>query len=79
MDWLPSERILGNNGNGKVTHKPHRPGKLPDARANRGVSVRSQPAWAKGLQRLYDEVVDEQLPQEFADLLNQLDHLPHAD
>lgn len=41
--------------------------------------MRPQPAWAKGLQRLYDEVLDEQLPQEFADLLNQLDHLPHAD
>ena len=32
-----------------------------------------QPAWAKGLQRLYDEVVEEQLPDDFAKLLDQLD------
>lgn len=32
-----------------------------------------QPAWAKGLQRLYDEVVDEALPDDLAKLLDKLD------
>lgn len=32
-----------------------------------------QPAWAKGLQRLYDDVVDEALPDDLASLLDQLD------
>ena len=32
-----------------------------------------QPAWAKGLQRLYDNVVDEALPDDLARLLDKLD------
>ena len=32
-----------------------------------------QPAWAKGLQRLYDNVVDEALPDDLASLLDKLD------
>lgn len=32
-----------------------------------------QPAWTKGLQRLYDEVVDEALPDDLAKLLDMLD------
>ena len=32
-----------------------------------------QPAWAKGLQRLYDDVVDEALPDNLASLLDQLE------
>ena len=32
-----------------------------------------QPAWAKGLQRLYDNVVDEALPDDLANLLDKLD------
>ena len=33
----------------------------------------AQPDWAKGLQRLYDSVVEEDLPDSFKDLLSQLD------
>jgi len=33
----------------------------------------SKPAWAEGLKRMYNEVVDEQLPDEFTALLKQLD------
>ena len=32
-----------------------------------------QPAWAKGLQRLYTEVVEEALPDDLAKLLDKLD------
>ena len=44
-------------------------GKLPQ----RDAITPRQPAWAKGLQRLYDEVVDEALPDDLASLLDQLD------
>jgi hypothetical protein len=33
----------------------------------------AKPAWAEGLKRMYNEVVDEQLPDEFTALLKQLD------
>ena len=42
-------------------------------RSGRDFTARPQPGWAKGLQQLYDDVVDEALPAEFADLLSQLD------
>ena len=32
-----------------------------------------QPAWANGLKKLYDSVVDEPLPDSFKDLLSRLD------
>ena len=32
-----------------------------------------RPAWAKGLQRLYNEVVEEALPDDLAKLLDKLD------
>ncbi|HVR89743.1 MAG TPA: NepR family anti-sigma factor [Novosphingobium sp.] len=32
-----------------------------------------QPEWAKGLRQLYDSVVDEPLPDSFADLIAKLD------
>ncbi len=34
---------------------------------------RSKPVWAEGLRRMYDEVVDEKLPDDFLDLLKKLD------
>ena len=45
------------------------PGKQPQ----RDAIAPRQPAWAKGLQRLYDDVVDEALPDDLASLLDQLD------
>ncbi|MFN3469743.1 MAG: NepR family anti-sigma factor [Novosphingobium sp.] len=37
-------------------------------------SARTQaPAWADGLKRLYDSVLDEPLPDTFAQLLDKLD------
>ncbi len=34
---------------------------------------RTNPVWAEGLRRLYDSVVDEEIPDEFVDLLKKLD------
>ena len=35
-----------------------------------------QPGWAKDLRKLYDSVVEEPLPDSFADLLKKLDEKP---
>lgn len=35
---------------------------------------RAKPVWAEGLRRMYDEVVDENLPDDFLNLLKKLDH-----
>ncbi|MBT2189005.1 NepR family anti-sigma factor [Sphingobium nicotianae] len=35
--------------------------------------ARAKPVWAEGLRRMYDEVVDEKLPDDFVDLLKKLD------
>ena len=32
-----------------------------------------KPVWADGLRRMYDEVVEESLPDDFVDLLKKLD------
>jgi len=34
---------------------------------------RTRPVWADGLKRMYDEVVDEKLPDDFLALLKKLD------
>ena len=34
---------------------------------------RSRPVWAEGLKRMYDSVVDEEIPDDFVDLLKKLD------
>ena len=44
-----------------------------------GIAASSaQPAWAKGLQRLYNEVVEEALPDDLARLLDKLDRVADA-
>lgn len=35
--------------------------------------ARTKPVWAEGLRRMYDEVVEEQLPDDFVALLQKLD------
>ena len=39
----------------------------------RGGGKAKTPEWANGLKRLYDSVVEEPLPDSFAQLLDQLD------
>lgn len=38
-----------------------------------GRRARQKPVWADGLRRMYDEVVDEALPDDFLTLLKKLD------
>ncbi|MFC3172899.1 NepR family anti-sigma factor [Novosphingobium bradum] len=51
--------------NDKAT-KPMRPAPPREGR-------RAQPEWADGLKQLYDAVLDEPLPDSFADLIAKLD------
>lgn len=46
-----------------------------DGQGSRDKSKRSanMPGWTAGLRQLYDEVVEEDLPDSFQDLLNKLD------
>ncbi|MBX7458273.1 hypothetical protein K3152_08450 [Qipengyuania sp. 1NDH17] len=41
--------------------------------AKEAASGKERPDWANGLRRLYDSVVEEELPDSFKDLLSQLD------
>ena len=43
------------------------------AARTRSKSDGSGPEWASGLKRLYDQVVDEPIPDSFMDLLSKLD------
>ncbi|MCP9221613.1 hypothetical protein MKP08_02480 [Erythrobacter sp. LQ02-29] len=43
------------------------------ARTTAHASGKGRPDWSSGLRRLYDSVVDEPLPDNFKDLLSQLD------
>ncbi len=40
---------------------------------------RTNPVWAEGLKRMYDSVVDEEIPDEFVDLLKKLDQASEQD
>lgn len=44
-----------------------------DARPKRGPVQQEMPGWTNGLRQLYDQVVDEDLPDSFRDLLARLD------
>lgn len=52
---------------------PAADGAASRAKPQRDASAQTQPAWAKGLQRLYDQVVEEELPDDLAKLLAKLD------
>jgi hypothetical protein len=43
------------------------------AKPRRSSARQEMPGWTNGLRRLYDEVVDEDLPDSFRDLLARLD------
>ena len=45
-------------------------GDMPPRPARKGGQ---SPAWAAGLRQLYDQVIDEPLPDSFRDLLDKLD------
>lgn len=45
----------------------------PDAHDAAQAGKRPKPEWASGLRQLYDSVVNEPLPDSFADLISRLD------
>ena len=51
-----------------MSSTPEKPGSKVGQRKSR-----AKPVWAEGLRRMYDEVVDEQLPDDFVALLQKLD------
>lgn len=60
------------NRDGRATHS--KPGEKHAARAKPGTSANGElPGWTNGLRQLYDQVVDEDLPDSFRDLLSRLD------
>ena len=66
------------NAEHQLTKRGDHNGSVPGAGGSERLPQRDaipprQPAWAKGLQRLYDDVVDEALPDDLASLLDQLD------
>ena len=43
------------------------------AAGTKSAARKERPEWATGLRQLYDSVVDEDIPDQFKDLLSQLD------
>ena len=64
------EQHLTKRGN---THETGAGGDASAKKSQRRVPAPAQPAWAKGLQRLYNQVVEEDLPDDLAQLLDKLD------
>lgn len=61
--------IFARQGANKgMSSTPEKPGSRAAQR-----KVRTKPVWAEGLRRMYDEVVEEQLPDDFVALLQKLD------
>lgn len=53
---------------------PAKPGPTPASRVKAGSKATGElPGWTNGLRQLYDQVVDEDLPDAFRDLLARLD------
>ena len=62
----------------QLTKRREQNSRLADSAASakkpqRDAIAPGQPAWAKGLQRLYNEVVEEALPDDLASVLDKLD------
>ena len=62
------DNLMNRGSNRDMSSNPESP---RDKAAER--KARAKPVWAEGLRRMYDEVVDEQLPDDFVDLLKKLD------
>lgn len=53
--------------------RPHDKNMTPGQQASSSRQRSQQPEWANGLRRLYNSVVEEPLPDSFADLIAKLD------
>ena len=67
----PQKEVNGHSAKGSVQSSDSSPDLAPDAS--------SSPAWADGLKQLYRSVVDEPLPGNFQDLLDQFDETDEED
>lgn len=56
-----------------ASNQNHGGGGRHDGGERGGAAQRRAPDWADGLKQLYDSVVEEDLPDSFKDLLDQLD------
>jgi hypothetical protein len=63
------EKLEKKAAKGRRASKNMSPGQQSTKSYQRG----QQPEWAKGLRRLYNSVVEEPLPDSFADLIAKLD------
>lgn len=70
------EQHLTKRGN---IHETGAGGETSDRKSQRQAATPQQPAWAKGLQRLYNQVVEEDLPDDLAQLLDKLDRAADGD
>lgn len=59
--------------NTMTAHSPSEGKPVPGRGREASSDERNRPDWANGLRRLYDSVVEEELPDSFKDLLSQLD------
>jgi len=62
---------MASDGSDKLPRDPATG--APTGAGRRRTSAKSSPEWANGLKQLYDAVVEEDLPDQFLDLLAQLD------
>ena len=59
--------LMASDGSDKL------PQGAPSGTGRRRTAAKTAPEWADGLKQLYDAVVEEDLPDQFLDLLAQLD------
>lgn len=64
---------MTNSNNGDRGQGGSPGSKVKPASGSRGKSTSEMPGWTNGLRQLYDQVVDEDLPDTFRDLLARLD------
>jgi len=62
------DNVAEHGFNKLMSSKQQRPEGAADGR-----KPRQKPVWADGLRRMYNEVVEESLPDDFIDLLKKLD------
>ena len=66
--------MADNNISGDAKKAKSKAGKMsPEKNLSAQSRPTPQPEWASGLKRLYNSVVDEPLPDSFADLIAKLD------
>lgn len=66
--------MADNNNGGDANEAKSKEGKMsPEKNLSEHSRPTPQPEWASGLKRLYNSVLEEPLPDSFADLIAKLD------